>query len=187
MNERLCLMVNDGAKTLLACPMVAKVRLVKELDDVIKPRQVIAYALRLGVYYDLISPLEESMVITKKAPKTSLFFNADYLTPLYEYSLGKPIFEGQKGDKEEAAEKAAAFLSPMDGMFYLSPSPKSPPFIAIGQEIAPKDTVGIIEVMKCFYPVIYTGTKRIIITKIDVSMASPVSLGQALFHFDNVG
>lgn len=186
MNERLCMMVNDGAKTILVCPMVAKVRLVQELDDVIKPGQIIAQALRLGIYYDLISPLEENIIITKKALKSSLFFNADYLTPLYEYSLGRTIFEGKKGDKEEDAEKAAAFLSPMDGMFYLSPSPKSPPFITIGQEIAPKDTVGIIEVMKCFYPVIYTGTKRIIVTKIDVSTSSPVSLGQALFHFDNV-
>lgn len=71
--------------------------------------------------------------------------------------------------------------SPMDGMFYLSPSPKDPPFVAVGDEIAPGQTVGLIEVMKSFYPLKYQGNKAAKILDVMVKQATPITCGMKLF------
>ncbi|RME02598.1 MAG: biotin carboxyl carrier domain-containing protein [Planctomycetota bacterium] len=45
----------------------------------------------------------------------------------------------------------------MDGIFYRRPKPDQPPFVEQGQRIRRGDTVGLIEVMKTFYPVVFEG------------------------------
>ncbi|QJY49356.1 acetyl-CoA carboxylase [Pseudonocardia broussonetiae] len=44
-------------------------------------------------------------------------------------------------------------LSPIPGVFYRRPDPASPEYAEPGQRIAADDTVGLVEVMKTFYPV----------------------------------
>jgi len=45
-------------------------------------------------------------------------------------------------------------LAPIPGIFYRSPSPGEPPFKVDGDTVAAGDTIGLIEVMKTFNPVI---------------------------------
>lgn len=40
--------------------------------------------------------------------------------------------------------------SPMVGTYYASPNPESPPFVKLGQQVKPGDTLAIIEAMKMF-------------------------------------
>ena len=40
--------------------------------------------------------------------------------------------------------------SPMVGTYYASPNPEAPPFVKIGQQVKPGDTLAIIEAMKMF-------------------------------------
>lgn len=44
-------------------------------------------------------------------------------------------------------------VSPIPGVFYRRPDPGSPEYVKAGQQVAPDDTVGLVEVMKTFYPV----------------------------------
>lgn len=44
--------------------------------------------------------------------------------------------------------------APVPGTFYRRPSPQEPPFKGEGDAVAPGDTLGLIEVMKTFTPVI---------------------------------
>jgi len=44
-------------------------------------------------------------------------------------------------------------LAPLPGIFYRRPSPDDPPFVEEGGSIAAGDTIGLIEVMKSFYPI----------------------------------
>lgn len=44
-------------------------------------------------------------------------------------------------------------LAPLPGVFYRRPSPDEPPFVEEGGSIAAGDTIGLIEVMKSFFPV----------------------------------
>lgn len=48
-----------------------------------------------------------------------------------------------------AIHKVAA---PVAGIFYCRPSPDKPPFKAAGEAISVGETVGLIEVMKSFFP-----------------------------------
>jgi len=48
------------------------------------------------------------------------------------------------------APKEFAIRAPMQGTFYRSPAPGSPPFVEIGQAVQAGDTVCLIEVMKLF-------------------------------------
>jgi acetyl-CoA carboxylase biotin carboxyl carrier protein len=70
--------------------------------------------------------------------------------------------------------------SPMVGTFYGSPSPESPAFISVGQEITPDTVVCIIEAMKVMNEVKseVSGT----VTEICAENGKPVQYGQALFR-----
>lgn len=70
--------------------------------------------------------------------------------------------------------------SPMVGTFYTSPSPESPPFVAVGQEVTPDTVVCIIEAMKVMNEIKaeVAGT----ITEIAAENGQPVQFGQALYR-----
>jgi len=44
-------------------------------------------------------------------------------------------------------------VSPIPGVFYHRPDPGSPEYVEPGQEVTASDTVGLVEVMKSFFPV----------------------------------
>ena len=56
--------------------------------------------------------------------------------------------EEQKAAIQGAAEKLLQIKSPMVGTFYKAPSPESPPFVDIGDEIEVGQIVCIVEAMK---------------------------------------
>jgi acetyl-CoA carboxylase biotin carboxyl carrier protein len=70
-------------------------------------------------------------------------------------------------------------VSPMVGTFYLSASPESPPYVAIGQEVDPETVVCIIEAMKVMNEIKAEVTG--IVTEIIAENAKPVEFGQKLF------
>ncbi len=73
--------------------------------------------------------------------------------------------------------------APMDGLLYLSPSPDEPPFVTVGDEIKPGQTIGLIEVMKSFYPFKFSGKTTAHITSINVKTATPVQAGEKVFEW----
>lgn len=83
---------------------------------------------------------------------------------------------------EESQQGGVPILSPMDGMFYLSPSPTDAPFVKVGDSLVPGQTIGLIEVMKSFYPLKYQGALPTIVLAIHLSNASPVKTGTKIFN-----
>ncbi|KTD75559.1 acetyl-CoA carboxylase biotin carboxyl carrier protein [Legionella waltersii] len=69
--------------------------------------------------------------------------------------------------------------SPMVGTMYTSPSPDSPPFVAVGQSVKAGDTLCIIEAMKMFNEIEADRTGKIV--EILVNNGDPVEYDQALF------
>jgi acetyl-CoA carboxylase biotin carboxyl carrier protein len=49
-----------------------------------------------------------------------------------------------------ASSAADAITAPLTGIFYRSPSPQAPAFVAIGSIVAAGDVIGLIEAMKLF-------------------------------------
>jgi acetyl-CoA carboxylase biotin carboxyl carrier protein len=70
--------------------------------------------------------------------------------------------------------------SPMVGTFYSSPSPDSPTFVSVGQEITPDTVICIIEAMKVMNEVKaeVAGT----VTEICAENGKPVQFGQVMFR-----
>lgn len=70
--------------------------------------------------------------------------------------------------------------SPMVGTFYTSPSPESPAYVSVGQEVTPDTVVCIVEAMKVMNEIKaeVAGT----IAEICADNGKPVQFGQALFR-----
>ena len=72
----------------------------------------------------------------------------------------------------------AAVKSPMVGTFYRAPAPGAPPFVEVGQKVAPDSVVCILEVMKLMNSIAagVSGTVR----EIRVGDSQPVEFAQVL-------
>jgi len=55
---------------------------------------------------------------------------------------------------DPAVEVAATVRSPLVGTFYAAPSPGADPFVRVGDEVEPGQTVGIVEAMKLMNPIV---------------------------------
>jgi len=70
-------------------------------------------------------------------------------------------------------------ISPMVGTFYLSPSPDSPPYVTLGQEVHEDTVVCIIEAMKVMNEI--KAETRGIIVEVLAQNGKPVEFGKPLF------
>ncbi len=92
-----------------------------------------------------------------------------------------------KSDEPPAKKDAAAIdesklhviKSPMIGTFYRSSAPDKPNFVSVGDEVAPKKIICIIEAMKLFNEIECDVKGKIV--KVLVDNASPVEYDQPLF------
>ncbi len=79
-----------------------------------------------------------------------------------------------------AAEEGVAFIvSPMVGTFYAAPSPESPSYVEVGQEVDKDTVVCIIEAMKVMNEI--KAEKKGKILEILVESGEPVEFGKKLF------
>lgn len=77
------------------------------------------------------------------------------------------------------ADNLVTIKSPMIGTFYRSPGPDKPPFVNVGDDVAPGKVVCIIEAMKLFNEIESEVSGKIV--KVLVDDASPVEYDQPLF------
>jgi acetyl-CoA carboxylase biotin carboxyl carrier protein len=78
-----------------------------------------------------------------------------------------------------AASAHPQIVSPMVGTFYLSPSPDSPPYVTVGQEVQEDTVVCIIEAMKVMNEI--KAETRGVIIEILAQNGKPVEFGKPLF------
>ena len=70
--------------------------------------------------------------------------------------------------------------SPMVGTFYSAPSPDSPPYVTVGQEVIPDTIVCIIEAMKVMNEI--KAETSGVVAEVCVENGKPVQFGQALIR-----
>ncbi len=85
----------------------------------------------------------------------------------------------QQTEEPKKQEGMHEIVSPMIGTFYVAPSPDSPPFVTVDQEIKEDDTVCIVEAMKIMNEIKADIKGKIV--KVLVENGSPVQFGQPLF------
>jgi acetyl-CoA carboxylase biotin carboxyl carrier protein len=117
------------------------------------------------------APVAQPVVHTTSAP------TAQTAAPVQETKA--PEAKSAGGADES---KLVTIKSPMIGTFYRSSSPDKPPFVNVGDEIAPGKAVCIIEAMKLFNEIESDIKGKIV--KVLVNDATPVEYDQPLFLVD---
>ena len=79
-----------------------------------------------------------------------------------------------------AKETLRDIKSPMVGTFYLAPSPDSPPYVTVGQEVTEDSVVCIVEAMKVMNEI--KSEFRGAIAEVVAEDGKPVEYGQVLFR-----
>lgn len=147
----------------------------------------------LNTYYDLYLPEEVYGQVMPEEGK-DLVVPVAYGQELFRLNLDQDLFHREimvteiesklkDADRDTIGEGfvVRAFTT---GIFYAKPSPDSPPFVTVGQEIEKGKALGLIEVMKTFNHIIFHGTDKADtgkIKKVYVNDAQEVKLGQPLF------
>ncbi|MDI9586979.1 MAG: acetyl-CoA carboxylase [Acidobacteriota bacterium] len=94
-----------------------------------------------------------------------------------------PVELGAHAPIEPAVpENLTPILAPMSGVFYRAPSPESPVYVELDQEVHENDTVGLIEAMKLFNDVHCPVSG--IIRRILVANEDHVEAGQTLMYVE---
>jgi len=105
--------------------------------------------------------------------------------------LMRVVAAGAIGAVEAAAPASArgadglVFRAPTSGRYYGRPSPDKPPFAAVGAELAAGATVCLLEVMKTFHRVTYSGA-RARVRELLVAEGADVNAGDALVALEPV-
>jgi len=92
------------------------------------------------------------------------------------------IPETKKEEKSTPSANIKVIKSPMIGTFYRSSAPDKPPYVKIGQTVAQKDVLCIIEAMKLFNEIEAEISGRIV--KVLVEDNTPVEYEQPLFEVE---
>ena len=112
---------------------------------------------------------------------------AQYVTSQPVFSVSEPATLPAITSEAPAAPSAPAaatggieIKSPMVGTFYTAPSPESPAFLTVGQQVTPDTVVCIIEAMKVMNEV--KAEVSGVVTEICAENGKPVQFGQPLFR-----
>lgn len=142
----------------------------------------------LNTYYRLLLPPGARGRVTA-ANDWDLVIPVEYGRELFRLTSEKGENEtlpsvDSSNEPVDAADEGYLITAFTTGIFYAKPSPDTPPFVTVGQEIEKGKALGLIEVMKTFNHIVFQGTDTSgsgKIKKIYVRDAQEVKLGQPLF------
>jgi acetyl-CoA carboxylase biotin carboxyl carrier protein len=147
--------------------------------DIRKVKKLIELLEESGIAEIEISEGEESVRISRYPPG-----GAFMAPPMAHYAVAAPAPAGgpqpdAAGPKPEPAVSGHEITAPMVGTYYASPTPGARPFVEIGSEVKPGDTLCIIEAMKMMNQIECDVTGRVV--SILAENGNPVEYGQPLF------
>ena len=131
----------------------------------LKPGSFVGYLTVMRRYFHLMLPENHHGVVTEHFITTRKH-RVEYGEPLFRVSpesasLADSVHEisGTEADavSEDIPDGMFGVRSPTDGIFYRRPNPQSPPYAEEGDLITQGATLGLVEVMKCFNPIVYPG------------------------------
>jgi len=130
--------------------------------DRVRPGTVLGTLRVLNREYSVIAP-QGSAGVVEKAP-SSRHDPVGYGDVLFTLGsdAGIAIAASALGAKTDAMVDGVVVSAPITGIFYRRAAPSTPVYVEIGQAVANGQTVGLIEVMKTFNPVVYTGAPGVV-------------------------
>jgi acetyl-CoA carboxylase biotin carboxyl carrier protein len=149
--------------------------------DIRKVKKLIELLEESGISEIEISEGEESVRISRyPKPGTVTMTQAPIAAPPAPAAPAAVVpAAGAAAEAPPPAIRGQQVTAPMVGTFYSGPAPGSKPFVEIGTEVKPGDTLCVIEAMKMMNQIESEYAGRIV--SILVENGSPVEFGQPLF------
>lgn len=147
--------LEDGT-TLLCSPGPGKLRWLRPPGEALVPGSQAGILTRDGLVYELLVPAGVFGAI-REIRQSHRWNECGHGEPLavLDPSLGAAPGAAAEGPAANSEGGLFELRSPTHGTFYLRPTPGSPPFAPAGTTLSAGDTVGLIEVMKCFSPILF--------------------------------
>lgn len=147
--------------------------------DIRKVKKLIELLEESGISEIEISEGEESVRISRY-PKTGAIAMPPMMMPASSAPAPAPVAAAPAASPATApASRGQQVTAPMVGTFYSAPAPGAKPFVEIGTEVRPGDTLCVIEAMKMMNQIESELAGRVV--SILVENGSPVEFGQVLF------
>lgn len=169
----------------LAAPRVGVFECYAEAGQVLSPGMAVGTLAVLNRRYRLIVPEGLGGRVAQIATPRGRS-GVGYGTAILELQIGTlsdaslPPALSADAAMADLPEGAEVFRAPIEGQFYRRPSPDAPAFVEVDAQIQPGDTIGLIEVMKFFHPVVYDGTSPRRVERFLADDGQPVDGGAAL-------
>lgn len=150
-------------------------------DHLVAPGDVIGELDVLGRITPITAPKIRGLVVTTD---TEARRAVGYGDVLFRVVAGEV---GAVAQDTEAAHAVAGlvFRAPTSGRYYSRASPDKPAFVQVGSELQPGATVCLLEVMKTFNRVTYSGA-RVRVTELLVADGADVNSGDPLLALEAV-
>ena len=145
------------------------IRKVKKLIELLEESDIDELEIKEG---------EESVRISRHSSKAQPMYAAPAYAP--PPAAPAPAVAAPAAAEVDTAEPINGHLvkSPMVGTFYRSPSPSSPPFVEVGQNVKAGDVVCIVEAMKMMNQI--EADKSGVVEAILIEDGQPVEFDQPL-------
>jgi acetyl-CoA carboxylase biotin carboxyl carrier protein len=151
--------------------------------DIRKVKKLIELLEESGISEIEISEGEESVRISRyPQPGTVSVTTSSQATPAAAPAPA-PAAPVDAPAPPPAPPRGQQVTAPMVGTFYSGPAPGAKPFVDIGSEVKPGDTLCVIEAMKMMNQIESEVAGRVV--SILVENGSPVEFGQALFVIED--
>jgi acetyl-CoA carboxylase biotin carboxyl carrier protein len=176
-----------SASITLASPKIGRFTAQVREGQWVNPRLPLGWLWVLNTRYTLLAPDDASGVITHlDAPHREhpVPYGAPLLSLQPATLAGSPppprAARGDAALLHDLAPGAEVLRASMDGQFYRRASPDAPPFIDAGQVLQPGDTIGLIEVMKFFYPIRSEASGPRLVERVLISDTASVNAGHPI-------
>lgn len=150
---------------------------IRSLIDLMKKNGVAVFKMERDGFKITLKTSEATVSHSVVTSQPMLAYSGPAAQPT---SASEPDASAPAPAAAPAASGGIEIKSPMVGTFYSSPSPDSPTFVSVGQEITPDTVICIIEAMKVMNEVKaeVAGT----VTEICAENGKPVQFGQVMFR-----
>jgi len=146
--------------------------------DIRKVKKLIELLEESGISEIEISEGEESVRISRYPKPGTVTMQAQAAAPAQAAPAATPT-PAPAANALPPPMRGQQVTAPMVGTFYSGPAPGSKPFVEIGSEVKPGDTLCVIEAMKMMNQIESEFAGRVV--SVLVENGSPVEFGQPLF------
>lgn len=170
----------SGESGTLRAPKLGVFRCRLAVGDRVRPGVVLGTLRVLNREYRVVAPANASGIVeTAPVVRDQPVGYGDILVVVSAQMGAEPAASAVDARVAASSVDGRAIVAPIAGIFYRRASPGAPPYVEVGQPVATGQTVGLIEVMKTFNPVVHAGPPGVV-TATPAGDRQEVAAGEAL-------